>query len=385
MLAVIGAGPAGLAAARDLVRAGHEVVVLDASRRLGGWAATIHVAGRRVGLGDDTVDDDLTPATRTRLESLVPLASVRRRERVLVGDRWVPWPPTAAAALRSRVSPWAMADAERHLAAKLAGGPAAGGSTSTRPSARPSGRTRLVPRGGLEAVVTALAADLPDVRLGTKVTGLVEHDDRVIVGLGDGRIITASAVVSTVGATRTASWLGLVDADDATIRTRSMVLVHLVVAGGRRSDVDVRHLPAPTVLPVAVAEPDLVADPTQGADDERARTRVLVARIPCWTGDAVWRADAASLARRVADDLVRSGLPDPDVVDAHVERVEGAVPVTSTADRARVSRAERLLRGSRRVRAVGRRGVEWPSLVRDLEQGWAAAAAVGADGTFPPP
>ncbi len=43
---VVGAGAAGLAAARDLIEAGLSVVVLEGSHRIGGRAFTEHTSGR---------------------------------------------------------------------------------------------------------------------------------------------------------------------------------------------------------------------------------------------------------------------------------------------------------------------------------------------------
>ena len=48
---VIGAGPAGLTAARELVRAGHQPVVLEKSRRVGGLARTEEYRGFRFDMG----------------------------------------------------------------------------------------------------------------------------------------------------------------------------------------------------------------------------------------------------------------------------------------------------------------------------------------------
>src|SRR5258708_36679422 len=48
---VVGAGVAGLSAARDLVRFGHDVVVLEGRDRVGGRSATTTIAGTPVDLG----------------------------------------------------------------------------------------------------------------------------------------------------------------------------------------------------------------------------------------------------------------------------------------------------------------------------------------------
>src|SRR5580658_2762735 len=46
---VLGAGVAGLAAARSLAQAGRKVVILEAARRIGGRIYTDHVSGRETG------------------------------------------------------------------------------------------------------------------------------------------------------------------------------------------------------------------------------------------------------------------------------------------------------------------------------------------------
>src|ERR1700761_9490451 len=48
---VVGAGFAGLSAARDLVRLGHDVVVLEGRDRVGGRSSTATIAGVPVDLG----------------------------------------------------------------------------------------------------------------------------------------------------------------------------------------------------------------------------------------------------------------------------------------------------------------------------------------------
>ena len=50
-IAVIGAGPAGITAAYELVKKGYEVHVYEASEHVGGLSRTIDLWGQRVDLG----------------------------------------------------------------------------------------------------------------------------------------------------------------------------------------------------------------------------------------------------------------------------------------------------------------------------------------------
>ncbi|HEY6697682.1 MAG TPA: FAD-dependent oxidoreductase, partial [Acidimicrobiales bacterium] len=59
MIAVVGAGPAGLAAAWRTAAAGHQVVVVERAPAVGGMAGSFEVAGLRVDHGSHR----LHPAT----------------------------------------------------------------------------------------------------------------------------------------------------------------------------------------------------------------------------------------------------------------------------------------------------------------------------------
>src|SRR5882757_6295082 len=60
---VVGAGFAGLSAARDLVRLGHDVVVLEGRDRVGGRSSTTTIAGTPVDLGGTFVGPTQTAVT----------------------------------------------------------------------------------------------------------------------------------------------------------------------------------------------------------------------------------------------------------------------------------------------------------------------------------
>ena len=87
---VIGAGIAGLTAAYDLHRAGHEVVLLEGSSRLGGEVYSKRVDGFDLDLGPNSLL--MTPALQDRitalgLESAVLEAASVSKNRYLVKDR----------------------------------------------------------------------------------------------------------------------------------------------------------------------------------------------------------------------------------------------------------------------------------------------------------
>ncbi len=427
MIVVIGAGPAGLATAWRLHTAGHQVTVVDASDHVGGMAGSRTISGVRVDLGSHRLHPVLSPHVRAAVEQLVELQVRPRNGRIRLRDRWLAFPLTPTGLLRDlprSVAARAALDAatgsfrsprrDTYAEVVRAGlgptvwrtfhepyawklwdtdpGTLAGELARRRVSAsspvdvarrlvrgarrRP---TFLYPRSGFGAIAEAMADALPDVRLGTKVTGLVENEDRVIVGLADGRILTASHVFSTLPAGRTAAWLGLADAADVEVPTRAMVLVYLTIDHRPYSEFDAHYLPERHVLATRVSEP---MNYRRSAADPVDRT-VLCAEIPCWPGDATWRATDAELGRRVADDLVRCGLPDPAPVAVDTVRLPSVYPVMTADSLRRLERAEAAMATSSRVTVLGRQGLFTPDNTHHvIEMGFAAADSMGRDGSF---
>lgn len=388
MIAVIGAGLTGIAAAWQLSRSGHEVVVLEAADRVGGLASSITVSGQRVDLGGRRLEPAMSGSTLALLDDLVELDERPRTDHILVDGSWVPHPGSLLASARRRILPHRARAAWTALADKVLGPDRGDASLVLDPPLEVPDQdsvtdrlrsmldrpTSLYPRRGFGAIAEAMAELVSEVRLRTKVTGLIEHDDRVIVGLGDGRIVTATHVLSTVTAGRTATWLGLAEESNVTVPSRASVAVYLTVAGRPYSEVGTRLLPSPVVLPWRLSEPANLRRGVRPLDHT-----VLCAEVSCERGDGLYSATADDLGRRIADDLVRCGLPDPRVLSVDVVRLPSAIPVLAPLGRLALARGEEAMAGSRRVHVAGRpeRGTHDVSHL-DVEAGLVAADRLAA-------
>jgi len=93
-LLIVGGGPAGLTAALDAARSGHQVVLADAADELGGMSSSRTVAGVRVDLGSHRLHPVATPRVEMLLTELLG-SDLQRRERhgrLRLGDAWVGFP-----------------------------------------------------------------------------------------------------------------------------------------------------------------------------------------------------------------------------------------------------------------------------------------------------
>jgi protoporphyrinogen oxidase len=120
-LVVLGAGPAGLAAAWRAARRGLSVVVLDRADSVGGMAASFDVAGVRVDFGSHRLNPDMPAYVLADLRYLLgsDLQTRYRDGRLLLGEKWITYPfkprelaralpavPMARAAFDAISTPW---------------------------------------------------------------------------------------------------------------------------------------------------------------------------------------------------------------------------------------------------------------------------------------
>ena len=93
-IAVIGAGPAGLSAALDVVESGHRCTLVEASARIGGMAGSFEFAGQRVDYGSHRLHFALGERQRARFERLLgaDLQVRPRNGRIRLRDRWIGFP-----------------------------------------------------------------------------------------------------------------------------------------------------------------------------------------------------------------------------------------------------------------------------------------------------
>ncbi|MHA6793746.1 protoporphyrinogen/coproporphyrinogen oxidase [Pseudonocardia bannensis] len=396
-LVVLGAGPAGLAAAWRAARAGRSVVLLERGDAVGGMAASFDVAGIRVDHGSHRLHPSIDPGVLADLAGLLgdDLQLRPRNGRLQVGGAWVGFPlrpaelvrrlprglvariaaDTAAAPLRRRSAPPASyADALRRslgpglygalyapFAEKLWGRSGeeidaeqarrrVTADTPWKIAARMlhgardgQGRMFRYPRRGFGQLTDAVAAAATDagarIELRTEAVSLSPGADGVTVRTNGGAAISAGHVFSTVPLTALAR---IVDpgppadvlADAADLKFRAMVLVYLVLEGRRPwTTYDAHYLPGAGTPVTRVSEP---ANYRDSADDPADRT-VLCAEIPCAPDDAIWNATDDDLAARVADDLVRAGLPPVRPAAVVTRRLRHVYPVYETGFGARLA------------------------------------------------
>ena len=444
MIGVVGAGPAGLAAAWRAALAGHEVVVVDRAEAVGGLAGSFEVAGLRVDHGSHRLHPATPPIILDALRGLVgdDLQVRPRHGRIRLQGRWVGFPLRTGDLVRGMPPAFALRAARDAATAPLrrpradtfgevvrAGlGPAvldafyrpyarklwdaepealAGELARRRVSAsspadmvrrlargtRPEGRVFLYPRRGFgqlsEALADAATGAGAQVRLGTTVTGLARASD----GGGWRLHLDGDTTLDVAQVWSTAPLAALtrlvdpapppaVTAVAGQLRHRAMVLLYVVLEQPRWTEFDAHYFPGPEVTASRLSEPRNYRD---SADDPPDRT-VLCAELPCWVGDATWKADDGDLAAALAAELAAAGLPAvrPAAVasrrSAHVYPVYGP---DVAGDLATVERWADTLPG---LVTFGRQGLFTPDNTHHaLAMGWAAAEALDDAGELDTP
>lgn len=149
---ILGAGLAGLMAARTLTEAGHPVTVVDKSRGVGGRLGTRRFGGGRADHG-------------------AQFFSVREPEFAAIVERWRD---------AGRAYEWSR-----------------GWSRGSHEDAKADGHVRFAAKNGMNQLAADLAADLPDVRVNTKITEIRHEDSRWHLFDDAGDAFTCSALILT--------------------------------------------------------------------------------------------------------------------------------------------------------------------------------------------
>jgi protoporphyrinogen oxidase len=432
---VLGAGPAGLAAAYRLARNGRSVTVLERGDAVGGLAASFEVAGQRVDHGSHRLHPSCQPELLAVLESLLggDLQLRRRHGRVRLQGRFIAFPPrplelltrlpprfgagvaldavtrplrrprtdTFAEVVRAGLGPtmaqgfydpyvrkiWATSppDLSGELARRRVG--AQSPLDLVRKMVVRDDGTRgrfFYPRRGFGEISERMADAAVDagaeIRLGAAVDGLTFADD-TLTGVRAGTDEWSAAhVFSTVPLTALVRLAGDVvpaRAIDATraLEFRALTLVYVVVDRPRYTEFDAHYFPELDVAFSRVSEPKNYRD--AGSDDPPDRT-VLCAEVPCSVGDTVWESSETDLATMVADGLRAQGLPSVTPADVVVRRVPNAYPVYRVGFEAHFAAADQWAASIANLVTFGRQGLfAHDNTHHAMAMGWAAADALG--------
>jgi protoporphyrinogen oxidase len=437
-LLVLGAGPAGLAAAWRAAERGLSVVLLEQSPRVGGMSGSFEVGGQRVDLGSHR----LHPATPERVLSDLrrllgdDLQLRRRNGRLLLGDTWVRFPlrigelvralpprmvlgigrdavvgalrrpraDTYAEQIRAGLGPTVYRELYEPFAAKLWGLPGErihGAQARVRVTAdspwkvlgrvlrggragagTEQGRSFYYPRRGFgqltEALYDAATAAGAVVRTSTAAEKLVADGNGIRV-LAGGVETSARRCFSTIPLPVLRTLVTGTPPDSSGLLFRAMVLVYLVHGGGRWTSYDAHYLPAGGTPVTRISEP---ANYRSSADDP-ADSSVVCAEIPCAVGDSIWESTDTELAGLVSEAVTRAGLPAIRQTGAQVVRLPRVYPVFDLDYPPRLAEQQRWVGSVPNVLSFGRLGLfAHDNSHHAIAEAYDAVDAIRLDGTF---
>lgn len=443
-IVVLGAGPAGLAAAWRAARRGFSVTVLDRADHVGGMSASFEVAGVRVDHGSHRLHPATPPRLLNDLRELLgdDLQTRPRHGRLRLEQTWVSYPLRATELLRAmspRMSAGIARDAvagpfrragedtyEQQVRAglgptvydavhgpfaeklwgvpgsqlsgeqarrrvtgnsvwKVAGRLVRGGRTT-----RGSGQGRLFhyPRRGFGQISERLAEAAvkagADIQLGTEVTGISPTFDDVRVATRGGSQVDAGIAFSTLPLTllgRLTMPGPPLQAIEAAVGLRFRAMVLVyVVHGGGRWTEYDAHY-----LPSAETPVSRISEPANyrdSADDPRDHS-VVCAEIPCAIGDRIWSASDEDLARVVEEAVDTHDLPVLARTEVCVRRLPAVYPVYDVGYEQRLQGIDSWVVGVPQIVTFGRLGLfAHDNSHHAMVEGYEAVDALGLDGRF---
>ncbi len=438
---MLGAGPAGVAAAFRTARAGHRVVVLERSSVPGGLAGSFDIGGIPVDHGSHRLHSSIDPAILATLRELLgnELEVRPRSGRIRLAGRWIAFPLRPGDLVR-RLPPGFAAGAIADTVTAPLRRPRGGGRGDTfadvlrtglgpticerfyfpyalkvwgvEPSelsgeqarrrvgaASPARLLRRVfrganegkstffyPRGGFgrisETLATAATAAGAELRYGETVTSVDLGDDGVRVETETGAVVEAARAWSTLPATVLARLVrGTPEPVLAAVNRleyRAMLLVYLLLEVDRYTPFDAHYLPEPSTPITRVSEPKNY----RSGGDPRGRT-VLCAEIPCALGDELWQADDETLGLTAVEGFAAVGLPEARPRQVVVRRITHAYPIYRAGRSSAFPTIDAWASAQPRLLILGRQGLfAHVNTHHALAMAWAAADALRRDGTF---
>lgn len=435
-IAVIGAGPAGLLAALETAEAGHDVVLYEASGQVGGMSASFEVAGQRVDYGSHRLHPATDPDLMALIRNLLgdDLQTRIRNGRIRLEDRWVSFPlqpgpmvkelpfgfsarvgidtlkkplrrskvDSFDKAISQRLGPTVAERFYRPYAKKLYGEPADDLTveladkrvSATSPlqilakalkATKVDGRTFFYPRNGYGQISEALGAAGINAGVDQRLFAPVEaircaEDVEVTAASATDKfdaVLSSMPIDLLVRALEPAPDPAIVDAVD-TLRTRAMILVYLVLDQPQFTPFDAHYFPDASIHTSRLSE----SKNYRSANDPAGQT-VLCAEVPCWVDDELWTSTDEDLGALVADELIRSGLPDPQHLATETRRQARVYPTYERAHAGARSMVDRWRPDDDRILVFGRQGLSVPdNLHHVLAMGREAARVVGEDGSI---
>ncbi len=392
-LIVLGAGPAGLAAAWQASRTGLSTIVVERAAAVGGMAASFDVAGVRVDHGSHRLHPATPPAVMSDLRALLgdDLQCRPRNGRLRVAEQWVGFPlrPTQllralpsgmlaritveafAEPLRRRQAPASYSDALRAglgstlynalyapYAVKLWGLPGeqidpeqarrrVSADTPWKIAHRMlrqnlgrqhregQGQVFHYPRRGFGQIVSALAdaavAAGAQLRLGAEVGEVRAGEDGVTVRTCEGHTLTAGHLFTTIPLPLLARIAVPAPPASAVDAAAALRFRSMVL-------VYLVHEGRPWTTFDAHYLPDLdtpvsrISEPAnyRSSPADPADRTVLCCEVPCQVGDRWWSADEGQLTAMVGETLNRYGLPPVRGGEVVVRRLRTVYPVYET-------------------------------------------------------